>query len=109
MTADPPRSVRGLVLRIVGTLLALVVLYVLSSGPALYLEQRRRLTTRGVGPVMELDPQTGRPRLAQPNSLFWVIYRPLFRVTANTPLRGPLMKYRQWWLQRAAPRAHEKR
>jgi hypothetical protein len=104
----PPRSWGALVLRGVGTLLAVVVLYVLSSGPAMYLERRRRVAARGPGLLAQLDPQSLRVRHTPPDSMISIIYRPLFRAAANTPLGEPLLRYRLWWLVLATQHANEK-
>ena len=61
------------------TLLLLMVLYVLSYGPVMY------LTLKGVVPP---DPKAQRE----------TFYKPLYWLQDNTPLREPLHSYELWWV-----------
>jgi hypothetical protein len=63
--AERPHSLRRLLLRIGGTLVALLVLYLLSIGPAAYYVERRRAQNNSVTfPVLEriYAPEEGVPK-----------------------------------------------
>ena len=75
MDSEKPPSLRGLIARIVGTLIGLLLLYVLSAGPADYVAIRWHTDT----------------------TLMWYLYIPAQWLEDNTPLQGPLGTYGQWW------------
>ena len=76
MDAAETPSLRRLLVRMAATLLALVVLYVLGSGPASYANMHY--------------PQSRR--------LYAELYRPLNMAAADTPMEIPLFAYEEWWM-----------
>jgi hypothetical protein len=92
--ADAPHTVRGLVLRIAGTLLALVLLYVLSFGPAYYGVGYRAVR----GPFQSPYGYFPDPYGAMDPPAF---YAPLVTVTRGTILEKPLRRYANWWYAKA--------
>lgn len=88
---DPaPRSLRRLLTRAVATLCVLLVLYVLSSGPAQYYQSTRWFRAVNAGqPPPGTDRQWRR------------IYGPLERTTVDTFLEGPYDAYITWWFDLA--------
>jgi hypothetical protein len=86
MNADEaPLAARGFIARVVGTLLVLILLYVLSLGPVMYFEARRSLQRFG--------------SRALPS--FPKVYTPLLACASRTPLEMALLNYRSWCLQKA--------
>lgn len=79
MDAENPTSLRQFLVRVAATLLALVVLYPLSSGPAIYVQAK----------------------LSTPSTASDTFYKPLFRALQNTPLENPFYVYLDWWMERA--------
>ena len=75
MDPAPPSTLRGRLLQGVAGLIALLVLYVLSSGPAAYVWMQS----------MKVRP------------VFDKIYAPITYAHGTTPLLDPLAKYTQWW------------
>jgi hypothetical protein len=86
--ADPPPHRRWL-LRLFATFLSLLLLYVLSAGPAVALYNYRwiRALADGTG--------SGTPL---PES-FLLIYTPLFSTMRNTPLEQVFAGYTGWWTE----------
>ena len=78
MDSEKPRSIGSIATRIGCTLIGLVLLYVLSYGPAIYVDQG------------------GHPDWY--DSLFRKIYAPLNLVAHGTPLQRPLDAYINFWL-----------
>ena len=74
--AETP-SLRHLLVRMAVTLLALVLLYVLGAGPAVY---------------MAVKFPRSEPLLSQ-------IYRPLDEAMLNTPLWSAFHAYENWWTE----------
>ncbi len=75
MDSEKPPSLRSLLTRMVCTLVALVVLYVLSSGPSGYVWERS---------------MNSRPLLEK-------FYAPLKWAHQQTPLLDPISVYQKWW------------
>ena len=75
MDSEKPPSLRSLLTRMVCTLVALVVLYVLSSGPSGYVWERS---------------MNSRPLLEK-------FYAPLKWAHQQTPLLDPVSIYVRWW------------
>ena len=84
MDAENPTSLRRLLLRMAATLLALVGLYVLGAGPAIYIYVK---FPRSMPFVLEL-------------------YEPLFWEVSQTPLAGLFESYVIWWQNLARPYGH---
>jgi hypothetical protein len=78
--------------QIVGTLLALALLYVLSVGPVMYLRAQGHLQRFG--------------SRALPS--FPKIYNPLLACVSHTPLEMKLYAYRMWCLDQAIRRAADR-
>ena len=79
MDAENPTFLRQFLVRVAATLLALLLLYPLSIGPAVYL-------------TIKLKPRSN-----------WLdrIYTPLLSATQDTPLEIPLGIYTGWWIRLA--------
>ena len=75
MDAEHPTSPRHLLGRFTATLLALLLLYPLSAGPAMYVAER----FPGSQPLIAL------------------LYVPLLEAIERTPLAGPFYSYAMWW------------
>ena len=78
MDAEHPTSPRHLLGRVAATLLALLLLYPLSYGPAVYLEVKWGYDFRAVERF----------------------YAPLVWATDDTPLATPMQTYICWWTKR---------
>ena len=79
MDAEHPTSPRHLLGRVAATLLALLLLYPLSAGPAVYLVLKSR---RG----FRVENR---------------FYAPLEWAIQGTPLEQPCFEYREWWVRLA--------
>ena len=79
MDAEHPTSPRHLLGRVAATLLALLVLYVLSTGPAIYVAFKLRLDAKVVHRF----------------------YAPFVWAIKDTPLEKPFVRYNAWWLRLA--------
>ena len=79
MDAEHPTSPRQLLVRVAATLLALVVLYGLSAGPAVYLA----------------------PKLRPDSKVLAHFYAPLDWVLKHTPLEESYYEYLLWWVRLA--------
>ena len=82
METERPHSLRHLLIRIFGSVLALLLLYVLSAGPAAYYIVKKLSQGNGSGASV--------PILIQ-------IYQPLSKCVADTPLEPPFVAYCLWW------------
>ena len=76
MDSEKPHSIGSIATRIVCTLLVLLLLYVLSFGPACL-----------IGDRFDSRPVVGK------------LYRPIFRVIDDTPLHDPVWDYIAWWIR----------
>ena len=79
MDAEHPTSPRHLLGRVAATLLALLLLYPLSMGPAIYVAVKLRTGFRFQNRF----------------------YAPLYWAIDHTPLTAPYHKYRVWWTRLA--------
>ena len=79
MDAEHPTSPRKLLLRVAATLLALLLLYVLSIGPAAYVVVKAHNYSKGA----------------------LRFYAPLIWAIKGTPLEMPIVEYVGWWLRLA--------
>ena len=79
MDAEHPTSPRHLLGRVAATLFALLLLYPLSEGPAVYLEVKLKIDSK------VLDR----------------LYAPLEWAIAGTPLERPMIEYENWWARLA--------
>ena len=79
MDAEHPTSPRHLLGRVAATLLALLLLYPLSIGPAVYAAVK-----------LKADP-----------TMLYSFYAPMFWATEYTPLQQPRREYLRWWLRLA--------
>ena len=79
MDAENPTSLRRLLLHVAATLLALVVMYVLSAGPAEYF-------------AVKFKPDS---------KVLTYMYAPLDWVTTDPPLQQPYIEYILWWARLA--------
>ena len=75
MDAEKPGSLRAIITRILGTILALPLIYVLGYGPCVFVAMRF-VRTR---PMNEM------------------LYRPLLMKVYGTPFEKPLLAYGLWW------------
>lgn len=86
--AAPPRAPRRMLRRIGGTLLAALMLYVLSFGPACFWA------------VKNFSIWT--PPSSNPFPVFTVVYGPLLNLPDGS-CRQLIIAYANWWAQKASP------
>ena len=84
MDAAETPSLRRLLVRMAATLLALTGLYVLSVGPAAYVDEK----------------------LPASQTFLTTLYMPLFDVMEQTPLAEPFYSYVIWWRELAPHYGH---
>lgn len=82
MDAETPHSFRGFVVRIVGNLIGLILLYVLSIGPAAVFERRVLYFSTGASEGITFIPR---------------LYQPLWKTATWLGVRVPLYGYCLWW------------
>ena len=87
MDSEKPHTIGSIATRIVCTIIGLVLLYVLSIGPARYVWERSVRSHR----------------------MIEKLYAPLDWALANTPLYPPLRAYSDWWALLAGPPSGEHR
>jgi hypothetical protein len=88
MNPESRLTARGLLARIGGVLLGVLVLYALGSGPATYYS-------------VCYHNSLGRSGSARGQALLQTAYRPLGAGVAGTSLETLLVKYQGWWILRA--------
>jgi hypothetical protein len=86
MNPESPSTARGLLARIGGVLLGVLVLYALGSGPAAYYQTRYHNGNLGSAEVAIALQR---------------MYEPLWSGVEGTSLKTPMANYQGWWNQRA--------
>lgn len=107
MNPESPSTARGLLARIGGVLLGVLLLYALGSGPATYYQTRYENTV-GIEILSVLNPNESVPGDVLGSwtvcKVLWTMYRPLEAGVKGTPLEKPMADYRQRWAEGATAR-----
>jgi hypothetical protein len=96
MDAEKPHSLRGLIVRIILTVFCLLVLYVLSIGPATYYHAKSELLL-GLTAVLR---KSDRERVTARDKAYESYCHPIEKATKGTFLQEPLERYMEWWRER---------
>jgi hypothetical protein len=92
MDSEKPRSTGAFVMRMCAVLLLLLLVYPLSYGPANY------FYFKAVKKNMMVLKQPGeKERMRKRAENFGKMYVPLLNAVEETPLRGVVYSYGEWW------------